>query len=102
MTNNMYKLGNTYIGKHGIYNTAPVKQVNPTRWATITYDYMLDDGETIERTKTINCGCVKERELMDKAHGASSHRASYSWRRYCVCDHCCGVLLPVQGTGCST
>lgn len=68
MTNNMYKLGSTYIGKHGIYNTAPVKQVNPTRWATITYDYMLDDGETIERTKTINCGCVKERELMDKVH----------------------------------
>lgn len=32
----MYKLGNTYIGKHGIYNTAPVKQVNPTRWASIS------------------------------------------------------------------
>ena len=62
----MYKLGNTYIGKHGIYNTAPIKQVNPTRWATITYEYLRSDGKVIERTKTINCGCVKEKELMDK------------------------------------
>ena len=62
----MYKLGNTYIGKHGIYNTAPIKQINPTRWATITYEYLRSDGKVIERTKTINCGCVKEKELMDK------------------------------------
>ena len=62
----MYKLGNTYIGKHGIYNTASIKQVNPTRWATITYEHLRSDGKVIERTKTINCGCVKEKELMDK------------------------------------
>lgn len=62
----MYKLGSTYLGKHGIYNTAPIRQVNPTRWATITYEYLRSDGKVIERTKTINCGCVKEKELMDK------------------------------------
>lgn len=62
----MYKLGNTYIGKYGIYNTTPIKQVNPTRWAIITYEYLRSDGKVIERTKTINCGCIKEKELMDK------------------------------------
>ena len=74
----MYNLGNTYIGKCGIYNTAPIKQVNPTRWATITYEHLRSDGKVIERTKTINCGCVKEKELMDKVQTelrSMEHRA---------------------------
>ena len=86
----MYKLSDTYIGKHGIYNTAPIKQVNPTRWATITYEYLRSDGKVIERTKTINCGCVKEKELMDKVRAelrSMERRASLYVITAVVCSY---------------
>ena len=86
----MYKLGNTYIGKHGIYNTAPIKQANPTRWATITYEHLRSDGKVIERTKTINCGCVKEKELMDKVQAelrSMERRASLYVVTAVVCSY---------------
>lgn len=66
MTNNMYQLGNTYIGKHGIYCTTPVKQVNPNRWAVITFSTIGYMGERETMSKTINMGCCKEKELTAK------------------------------------
>ena len=86
----MYKLGDTCIGKYGIYNTAPIKQVNPTRWATITYEHLRSDGKVIERTKTINCGCVKEKELMDKVRAelrSMERRASLYVVTAVVCSY---------------
>lgn len=64
MKNFMYKLGDTYIGQYGIYCTAPVKQVNPSRWAVITFSVIGYMGEREILSKTINMGCCKEKELI--------------------------------------
>lgn len=66
MTNNMYKLGNTYIGQHGIYCTSPVKQINPDRWAVITFSVVNYMGERDIMCKDIRMGCCKEKELIAK------------------------------------
>lgn len=64
MKNHAYTLGNTYIGKYGIYCTAPVKQINPTRWAVIDFSVVGYRGERENMSKTIEMGCCKEKELV--------------------------------------
>lgn len=64
MKNHAYTLGNTYIGTYGIYSTAPVKQVNPNRWATIAFSVAGYMGERETMSKTIEMGCCKEKELV--------------------------------------
>lgn len=63
MKNHAYNLGNTYIGKYGIYCTAPVKQVNPNRWAVIVFSVAGYMGEREIMSKIIEMGCCKEKEL---------------------------------------
>jgi hypothetical protein len=63
MKNYAYTLGDTYIGKYGIYCTAPVKQVNPNRWAVIAFSITGYRGERESMSKTIEMGCCKEKEL---------------------------------------
>lgn len=64
MKNHVYTLGNTHIGTHGIYCTTPVKQVNPSRWAVISYSITCYMGERETLTRTVSMGCCKEKELI--------------------------------------
>lgn len=64
MAHFMYKLGDTYIGEYGIYCTAPVKQVNPSRWAVISFSITCYMGERETLTRMVNMGCCKEKELI--------------------------------------
>lgn len=66
MKNHMYNLGNTYIGTHGIYCTAPVKQINPNRWAVINFSIAGYMGERETMSRTITMGCCKEKELISR------------------------------------
>lgn len=66
MAHFMYNLGDTYIGEYGIYCTAPVKQINPSRWAVISFSVACYMGERETLTRTINMGCCKEKELVSR------------------------------------
>lgn len=66
MKNHLYNLGDTYIGTHGIYCTAPVKQINPNRWAVITFSIVGYMGERETMSRTITMGCCKEKELASR------------------------------------
>lgn len=68
MKNRIYTLGETYIGTYGIYSTAPVKQINPNRWAVINFSIVgyMDERETMSRT--IQMGCCKEKELIARVN----------------------------------
>ena len=67
----MYNLGNTYIGKAGIYCTTPVKKANQKRWAIISYTVDWEDPEYPEKWDReekviIGNGYCKEKELLNE------------------------------------
>ena len=68
MKNRIYTLGETYIGTYGIYSTAPVKQINPNRWAEIVFSVAGYMGEREIMSRTIQMGCCKEKELITRVN----------------------------------
>lgn len=67
----MYNLGNTYIGKAGIYCNTPVKKANQKRWAVISYTVDWEDPDYPEKWDReekviIGNGYCKEKELLNE------------------------------------
>lgn len=73
MKNHVYTLGDTHIGVYGIYCTAPVKQINPSRWAVIDFSVAGYMGERETMSRTVTMGCCKEKELVSRVNMEVRH-----------------------------